>query len=103
MSKDDFRVSERGERSHDEDGAAGGMLKHAKKIAIAVIGGTVVAFGVAMLVLPGPGFLVILGGLGILAIEFAFARRWLKKAKTKAKDAKDWIQGNKPPEHSGPD
>jgi tellurite resistance protein TerC len=56
-------------------------VRTVRRIAIAVIGGTVVLLGVAMLVLPGPGMLTILGGLAILGAEFAFARRWLQKAR----------------------
>lgn len=52
-----------------------------KKFFIALIGGTVLLFGVAMLVLPGPGMLVIAGGLAILATEFFWARRALRHAK----------------------
>ncbi len=53
----------------------------AKRVVIAVIGATVVLLGVAMLVLPGPGLLTIVGGLAILGLEFAFARRWLARIK----------------------
>ena len=56
----------------------------ARRIAIAVVGGTVVAVGVAMLVLPGPAFLVIPAGLAILAVEFTWARRWLHEVKARA-------------------
>ena len=49
----------------------------ARRIAIGVIGVSVVIVGVAMIVLPGPAFIVIPAGLAILSIEFAFARRWL--------------------------
>jgi tellurite resistance protein TerC len=55
--------------------------KLAKRIAIGLVGGTVLAVGVAMIVLPGPAFIVIPVGLGILGIEFAWARRWLAKVK----------------------
>jgi tellurite resistance protein TerC len=55
----------------------------ARRIAIAIIGGTVLAVGMAMVVLPGPAMLVIPVGLGILGLEFAFARRWLKTLKEK--------------------
>jgi tellurite resistance protein TerC len=55
--------------------------KWARRIAIAVVGFTVLAIGVAMIVLPGPAFVVIPVGLGILSIEFAWARRWLRKVK----------------------
>ena len=52
-----------------------------KKFFIALIGGTVVLSGAAMLVLPGPGVLVIAGGLAILATEFIWARRAMRNAK----------------------
>lgn len=53
----------------------------ARKIVIAVIGTTVLLAGIAMLVLPGPGWLAIFGGLAILGTEFAWARWMLKYAK----------------------
>jgi uncharacterized protein (TIGR02611 family) len=59
----------------------------ARRIAITVIGATVVLLGVAMLVLPGPGLLTIVGGLAILSLEFAFARRWLDRIKRKTRQA----------------
>ena len=43
------------------------------------MGLTVLALGVALVVLPGPAILVIPLGLGILAAEFAWARRWLEQ------------------------
>jgi uncharacterized protein (TIGR02611 family) len=52
-----------------------------KKLFITLMGGTVVLIGVAMIVLPGPGLLVIAGGLAILATEFIWARRALRNAK----------------------
>lgn len=57
------------------------VVTHAKRIVIALIGGTVVLIGIALIVLPGPAFLVIPAGLAILATEFAWAQRWLDKAK----------------------
>ena len=58
----------------------------AKRIAIGIVGGSVLVIGVAMIVLPGPAFIVIPVGLGILGLEFAWARIWLKKAKAKASE-----------------
>jgi hypothetical protein len=52
-----------------------------KRIVVTVVGGTVLALGIALIVLPGPAFLVIPAGLAILAIEFAWARRWLRSAR----------------------
>ena len=48
-----------------------------------------------MLVTPGPGWLVIFAGLSVLAVEFAWARRLLKRIKAKAGQL---VQGrDKPP------
>jgi tellurite resistance protein TerC len=53
----------------------------AKRIVVGIIGGTVTLIGIALLVLPGPAFIVIPIGLSILATEFYWARRWLRKVK----------------------
>ena len=57
------------------------FLRQARRVIVAVIGFTVLFIGVALLVLPGPAFLVIPAGLAILAIEFTWARRWLQRIK----------------------
>jgi hypothetical protein len=41
----------------------------------------VLLIGIALLVLPGPAFIVIPLGLAILAVEFAWARRLLKRVR----------------------
>ena len=64
-------------------------LKQAKRVIIAVVGFTIVLAGVAMIVLPGPAFIVIPLGLAILATEFVWARRLLNKVKEKIGVAKD--------------
>jgi hypothetical protein len=46
-----------------------------------LLGFSALALGAAMLVLPGPGLLVIAAGLAILATEYAWARRYLMKFK----------------------
>ena len=58
----------------------------AKRIAISITGFVVLACGIAMIVLPGPAIVVIPIGLGILGLEFAWARRWLKKVKDKGEE-----------------
>lgn len=55
----------------------------ARRVVIAVIGGTVLLVGVIMLVTPGPGLIVIPAGLAILSVEFAWARHWLRKVREK--------------------
>jgi uncharacterized protein (TIGR02611 family) len=59
-------------------------IKVVRRVIVSVVGGTVVLIGIALLVLPGPAFIVIPVGLAILATEYAWARRWLKKARRMA-------------------
>ena len=54
-------------------------LRVVRRVAVSVVGGSVPAFGVALLVLPGPAIVVIPAGLGILATEFLWARRLLQR------------------------
>lgn len=56
-----------------------------RRVAVGLAGGTVLVIGFAMIVLPGPAFIMIPAGLAILGLEFAWARVWLKKAREKAK------------------
>src|SRR3989338_1276063 len=55
------------------------------KIIIVVFGATILLIGIALLVLPGPGWLTIIIGLSILGGEFVWARRLLKKIKQEAR------------------
>jgi len=68
----------------------GKTIKQAKKLIISVIGFTVLLIGLAMLFLPGPAFIVIPIGLGILATEFIWARKWLHRIKSKASNMREW-------------
>lgn len=56
-------------------------LKKLKKIIVAVIGFTVLAFGILLIVFPGPAFIVIPIGLSILATEFVWAKKLLEQVK----------------------
>ncbi len=53
--------------------------KVARRIAVLVVGSTVLAVGVVMIVAPGPAIVVIPVGLAILGVEFAWAKMWLRK------------------------
>ena len=57
--------------------------KQAKRLIIIVVGFTVLLLGVVMILLPGPAFIMIPLGLGILATEFVWARTLLNKFKEK--------------------
>jgi len=54
-------------------------IKVVKRVIVSVIGATFLLIGIALLILPGPAFIVIPVGLAILATEYAWARRWLRK------------------------
>lgn len=60
-------------------------MKQARRVIVAIVGGTVLLVGVAMLVLPGPAVVVIPLGLAILATEFMWARWLLTRIKEKAR------------------
>lgn len=55
--------------------------RQARRLVVLLIGVTVMLAGVVMIVAPGPAFIMIPLGLGILAIEFAWARRWLSRVR----------------------
>ena len=59
------------------------------RIVIGVIGGVVTVAGAIALVGPGPGILIVLAGLGILATEFAWAARVMVHTRTYAQKADD--------------
>ncbi|MCB1120123.1 MAG: PGPGW domain-containing protein [Verrucomicrobiae bacterium] len=61
-------------------------VKWIRRLIILVVGGTVLLIGVALIILPGPAFVVIPLGLAILAVEFTWARRWLHKAREMVKN-----------------
>jgi uncharacterized protein (TIGR02611 family) len=61
-------------------------IKVVRRVIVSVVGATVVLIGIALLVLPGPAFVVIPVGLAILATEYAWARRWLRKVRRIASD-----------------
>lgn len=78
-------------------------IKQVRRLIIAVVGFTVLAIGIALLVLPGPAFIVIPAGLALLSIEFAWARRLLKGIKEKIIKEKKalGLGGGSAPERKG--
>ena len=68
-------------------------VKVVRRVIVSVVGATVLLIGIALLVLPGPAFVVIPVGLAILATEYAWARRWLRKVRRLASDV---VSGRKP-------
>lgn len=58
-------------------------VKQAKRLVVIVIGFTILAIGIAMIVLPGPAIVVIPVGLALLATEFIWAKKLLVAVKTR--------------------
>lgn len=52
-------------------------LKQATRLVVTVIGFTILAIGITMIVLPGPAIAVIPIGLALLATEFIWAKKLL--------------------------
>ena len=69
--------------------------KWARRLVVAIIGGSVVLIGIAMIVLPGPAIIVVPLGLGILGLEFAWARIWLRKLRATATSVVNRVRGRR--------
>jgi tellurite resistance protein TerC len=59
-----------------------------RKFIYSVVGITLLLIGLAMTVLPGPAFIVIPIGLAILASEYAWARRIVRRGRVFVEKAK---------------
>ena len=69
------------------------VARNGRRIAISVAGFGLVAIGIVLLVIPGPGLLLIIAGLAVLAGEYVWAQRALNYARRKAAAAKDRALG----------
>ena len=67
------------------------IARSGKRIAVTIVGFVLLLAGIVMIVTPGPGILLIIAGLAILATEYVWADRLLNLAKQKASQAKDTI------------
>jgi tellurite resistance protein TerC len=70
-------------------------IAQAKRIIKVVVGCTLLVVGTALLVLPGPGILVIAFGLALLSAEFVWARRLLDRLKGTVHSVRRWTR-NRP-------
>jgi uncharacterized protein (TIGR02611 family) len=66
------------------------------RVAFAAVGFIVLLAGIVMLVTPGPGIPVIILGLGMLALEFSWAERWLERLLEKAEAAVEHVAQGSP-------
>ncbi len=86
--------------NQDEDRSGVGVLdriranptgRMALKIGIGVLGGLVVVVGIILIPFPGPGWAIVILGLAILALEFAWAKNLLEFTKRHVKAWTDWL------------
>lgn len=61
------------------------LTRGAKRLAVLVVGLVLLVAGILLLVLPGPGLLVTMAGLAVLATEFEWARRLLARLRQHAR------------------
>jgi len=63
-------------------------LVQARRLIVTVAGFTILAAGIAMIVLPGPAVVVIPVGLAILATEYVWAKKLLTSVKKRIEQMK---------------
>lgn len=72
------------------------VWRQARKIVVLLLGGSVMLVGFILIFLPGPAVLVIPLGLAILAAEFTWARRWLRRLRATlhltGKKSRRWLK-----------
>jgi len=61
------------------------------RITVGLVGTAIVVTGIILLPLPGPGWLIIFLGLGVLSTEFEWARRLLDYAKAQVDAWTGWV------------
>lgn len=75
--------------------AARRTLSHSYRVGVGVVGGLIVAVGIAAIPLPGPGWLIVVAGLFVLASEFTWAERVLEFTKKHVARWTGWV-GSRP-------
>jgi uncharacterized protein (TIGR02611 family) len=69
------------------------IVRNGRRIGVSILGFVLVVAGLALLVLPGPGILLLIGGLAVLASEYVWAQRALNLARRAANRAKERALG----------
>lgn len=59
---------------------------------VTLFGAVVIAIGVVLLAIPGPGWLVIFAGMGVLATEYRWARRLLQFTRRQVARWTVWVK-----------
>jgi uncharacterized protein (TIGR02611 family) len=66
-------------------------LEIAYRAVIGLVGFTIIITGLALIPLPGPGWLIVFAGLAVLSTEFAWAGRLLHYAREKVQGWTEWV------------
>lgn len=64
-------------------------MQSVKRFAVTILGVGLLLVGVGLMVLPGPGILLIVAGLAVLATEYVWAQRLLVRAKDRAEQVQE--------------
>ncbi len=65
-------------------------LEVAYRVVVAILGFAIIIGGLALIPLPGPGWLIVFAGLALLATEFEWAERLLRYARSKVRGWTEW-------------
>ncbi|MGH9190282.1 MAG: PGPGW domain-containing protein [Acidimicrobiales bacterium] len=65
------------------------LARHSLRATVGAAGFGLLGVGIFLLFLPGPGLLVVIAGLALLATQFAWAERALDRTKARAAQARD--------------
>ncbi len=65
--------------------------RHTYRVVVGIVGGIVVLAGIVAIPFPGPGWLLVIAGLAILASEFEWANRLLQYTKRMVRAWSDWV------------
>ena len=58
------------------------VLRNSKRVAVTIVGSVLVLGGLVLLVLPGPGLVVVALGFAVLGTEYMWAARALERTKS---------------------
>lgn len=78
------------------------VRREGARVAIGVAGGAIVIVGIVLMPLPGPGMLVVLAGLALLATRFEWAQDLLERARERARDVIDRLRSGSDEGQDGP-
>ncbi|RTR39588.1 tellurium resistance protein TerC [Shewanella canadensis] len=62
-----------------------------RKTMITISGGVLTLVGAALLILPGPAWLLLPVGLAILSLEYPWAKVWLRKSQRQLRASAAWL------------